>query len=936
MKRKALSLLLAMLLAFSAVIPLSAVAFAASEVYVAVYSIGIAHYTQDNFGKLPAGITAKVDSGNKIVYLTLKNYNGSSIYVKTPTKKWSVFTSVSGTNSLTVNKCPDTGKYHALGTNSSMFVYPGGGNASLAIKGDFSGTYPDADYYAFYGEDIVVGTITSDRLSLSINFNLVTSQYTNKTVYPVNKNLTINNASVSYSYTSNQQYPNEEAKILLTGGAYFYVYYNAKGAKDRSARAFWGLEYAKEFTGVVYMQIINGYHYGGAYSYEKILCEKEPIYRTYIGDTEYYHLRAKNCTFAQAPIDSSAFGNALAFPVAEGYTLPDRASASGFDASVVWVDGDDNDVTGSKAVAGGVYTAIVTPVPWGTFRLPPVTFENLSSLLKPKPENRYSYGIEYSSNPLLEKGIRLRYRVPMPDTAITKQPVNFDSSGTNKNARFEVETSGPVSAYQWQMSDDGKTGWTNVIDKTIMSSTPITGAKTRSLNYNFVYEPSVTLRYFRCEITGSKNGAATKLYTNVVKFESTDKISVVKISNNALPQHGQPVPTTASSSTPHVQVTRYACTMFNKKLDSFEAGDNVKISVQLEAVDGYVFDDEITGVLEGAEVVFCKVYDSKKTAVIDFGYRVGAPAGGIPYEIINYYVDAPVVGEHPADFVYTYDPDAPFVGGIKHQYRREAPPVVSVLWYPEDDPFEGHKEYNLQFVVRTVDYGDEDYTGYPYCFKKDVTTAYVNGEKAAIEPSADGKTATITYRFPLTADAIEVPKIEFTKLDYPDGETALDPVAESSTPGVTVDSVRYEKDGATVTEAAPGDELKVIFSITMDNGYMLADDATAKWNDLECYAEYTGGTQKFLPIGAHSYLVAFKYTIPEAEPDVMLGDVDLNCKIESADARLALRASVGLESYAPGDKQFIAADVNRDNEIKSEDARLILRASVKLEDPTMW
>ena len=67
-----------------------------------------------------------------------------------------------------------------------------------------------------------------------------------------------------------------------------------------------------------------------------------------------------------------------------------------------------------------------------------------------------------------------------------------------------------------------------------------------------------------------------------------------------------------------------------------------------------------------------------------------------------------------------------------------------------------------------------------------------------------------------------------------------------------------------------------------------------------------------------------------------LGDVDGNGKVESADARLALRASVKLENYKSGSVKFIAADVDKNGKIESSDARLILRASVKLEDPTKW
>ena len=63
------------------------------------------------------------------------------------------------------------------------------------------------------------------------------------------------------------------------------------------------------------------------------------------------------------------------------------------------------------------------------------------------------------------------------------------------------------------------------------------------------------------------------------------------------------------------------------------------------------------------------------------------------------------------------------------------------------------------------------------------------------------------------------------------------------------------------------------------------------------------------------------------------GDVDGNGKVESADARLALRASVKLEKdIVEGTAAFRAADVTGDGVIKAEDARYILRASVKLED----
>ena len=68
-----------------------------------------------------------------------------------------------------------------------------------------------------------------------------------------------------------------------------------------------------------------------------------------------------------------------------------------------------------------------------------------------------------------------------------------------------------------------------------------------------------------------------------------------------------------------------------------------------------------------------------------------------------------------------------------------------------------------------------------------------------------------------------------------------------------------------------------------------------------------------------------------AKGNVLPGDVDGNGKVQAEDARLALRASVGLEEYKSDSNAFTAADVNKDGFIKADDARKILRAAVGLE-----
>ena len=61
------------------------------------------------------------------------------------------------------------------------------------------------------------------------------------------------------------------------------------------------------------------------------------------------------------------------------------------------------------------------------------------------------------------------------------------------------------------------------------------------------------------------------------------------------------------------------------------------------------------------------------------------------------------------------------------------------------------------------------------------------------------------------------------------------------------------------------------------------------------------------------------------------GDVDNDGDVTAADARLALRAAVGLEDYAPQSLPFVRADYDKDGEITASDARMILRTAVALE-----
>ena len=66
------------------------------------------------------------------------------------------------------------------------------------------------------------------------------------------------------------------------------------------------------------------------------------------------------------------------------------------------------------------------------------------------------------------------------------------------------------------------------------------------------------------------------------------------------------------------------------------------------------------------------------------------------------------------------------------------------------------------------------------------------------------------------------------------------------------------------------------------------------------------------------------------------GDADGDGGVSAADARLALRRAVELETFEAGSRVFRACDATGDGTVTAEDARLILRAAVGLEDPAAW
>ena len=151
---------------------------------------------------------------------------------------------------------------------------------------------------------------------------------------------------------------------------------------------------------------------------------------------------------------------------------------------------------------------------------------------------------------------------------------------------------------------------------------------------------------------------------------------------------------------------------------------------------------------------------------------------------------------------------------------------------------------------------------------------------------------------------------------------------------------------------------KMIFGMVWEDGKLICD-FTASPNDYFTSAKSAFRVTKALPAHVHSWdkgkvatpaavgkdgtmvytCAVCKATrtekIPALKDDAPAAygpcDADGDGKVTSADARLALRASVLLEKIQPGTPAFKAADADHDNALTPADARLILRASVGLE-----
>lgn len=118
----------------------------------------------------------------------------------------------------------------------------------------------------------------------------------------------------------------------------------------------------------------------------------------------------------------------------------------------------------------------------------------------------------------------------------------------------------------------------------------------------------------------------------------------------------------------------------------------------------------------------------------------------------------------------------------------------------------------------------------------------------------------------------------------------------------------------------------------------------ADFDDMTVYAVYNSGEEKLVTdytvsvpdmnkLGKQTVTVSYggqtaEFTI-NITASYLKGDIDLDGSVTAADARLALRAAIDLDTLKG--IPLLAADVDSDNAVTAADARLILRAAIELE-----
>ena len=207
----------------------------------------------------------------------------------------------------------------------------------------------------------------------------------------------------------------------------------------------------------------------------------------------------------------------------------------------------------------------------------------------------------------------------------------------------------------------------------------------------------------------------------------------------------------------------------------------------------------------------------------------------------------------------------------------------------------------------------------------------LNGEeKQTVTLTFTQQGASAEYSFGdtiLDQDVAALKTLTFSNIDF-----SLDSFTLLSNGKYTADVSVVGLTSTTMTAAAVNRSSSLTIKVNSDPADKYGNEFTGdvtlvpgKNNKITIAVETAGGKQQI-------YVLTVKNTTLGGSETGLPGDVDGDRRITPEDARLALRRSVELETYAPGSREYVACDADGSNTVTAADARLILRASVGLEN----
>ena len=670
-----------------------------------------------------------------------------------------------------------------------------------------------------------------------------------------------------------------------------------------------------------------------------------------------------------------------------GEKLPEFISNGPLCIQLAWTNEKGESCTGSAVEEGIAYTARVYVSLRPTNDTPPVYYTFRADSFVQKPESAKNAYLE-DTLPYLIPVYHVDYPAIKAENApvIVSQPQDaaFYVTGdghTPERLTYSVKAENAVT-YQWYAVD--KKGAAD----TISDGDVYAGTSTNVLR---VLDPSAAYEKanaFYCAV-------GSPLYPDVLSERAAIsrlfRVSSLEITGLDAPEAGGAadasfgVTFSPAWAVPHTTSVAYVDSATGAEKTSFSAGDKLKVQVTVNFTDEeHVFQADGTVGFWNGRMVNADVTDAGKTATFTFAYNVKAAGSENVIDTVSLAMAQPQIGEPRPGFVFPAD--APYIGSatlspfdsvVKPgvEYTLTVTLAASAgLSFSESTVFELNGEpMNATFKNEKKTIVELTYT-FPAknaeievaeisvvipkigeVFDETKCTVETTGaEKDAfgigegtweVECDKDGKVVADTSRalrqtltanegYSFTPDTAFI--IRYKNDNGSDAvlilNNDLDADADTADLKIVFDPYPAVHEHAwSECHQTPGDDVnhwflckychEVVYEAHTPGGWIIDTPPTLTEN----------GTK-------HQECTACGYVLKIAEipkgtvlPDYMLGDVDGDGNITAGDARLALRAAVGLETYAPGSREYLAADVDLSNSLTAADARLILRKAVGLD-----